>query len=84
MMAYLPTYVKVEDGSLEWLPRLCVGTDPLGKFRIMEWLPKEHPSNAYDSDGWSVMTEHSSGGHYATIGQALGWFNWLEEQKGKR
>lgn len=84
VMEYLPQSVEVEGGDREWLPRLCVGTDPNGKFRIVEYLPKGHPSNAYGFDGWQPITEFSGGGMCREIGQALGWFKWLEEQKGKR
>lgn len=81
VMVYLNQSIEVEGGSREWLPRIAVGTNPNGGFRLVEWLPASHPSNIYDFDGWQTYSGHSCGGMCKEIGQALSWFNWLEEQK---
>lgn len=85
-VAYLNVAIRVQaedegEISSEWLPRLCIapGNTP-NSYRVIEWLPKGHPSNAYSFDGWSARSGHTFGGMNKTIHQALAWFTWLADQ----
>jgi hypothetical protein len=85
VVSYLDKCVRVNlEGQerTEWLPRLCVAPSPSGKgYRVIEWLPACHPSNAYGFDGWSPVDNHAWGGMCKTVGQALSWFDWHEKQR---
>lgn len=88
VVRYLDKAVRVsveggEDRS-EWLPALCVAPGDTPKhYKVIQWLAKDDPQNAYSFDGYQPSNGHSFGGMCETIGQALGWFTWQAEQKAK-
>lgn len=79
--------------ALRWLNHSVIVLDSAGE-RRSEWLPqdlvnwekrqfiKHATDGAYSFAGYEPQTGHRHGGRYETIHGALGWFAWLERQKG--
>jgi hypothetical protein len=63
--------VAMEDGTTreEWLPTLCIGKNPDGSYKTLQWLPVGHPNNAYTFDGWMATSGTSGSGMNETIGR---------------
>lgn len=62
----------------EWLPEDAVNWD---RRRFIKWATND----IYSFAGWEPQDGlHTFGGRYKTIHQALGWFHWLDEQRGQR
>lgn len=86
VVSYLNESAKVVtpdgDSRTEWLPALAVAPSKHSSgYRVIQWLPKGHPLNAYSFSGWQTHDGHSCGGMYKTIGQALAWFKWHDAQR---
>ncbi len=71
--------VRTSTGDVrkEWLPRHLVNWQTHG---FVEF--RRGGDGNYDFDGWESAIDHTNGGRYRTVAQALAWFEWLKRQNG--